>query len=111
VADITAKRKAAKRARRAEVEDRVIQGRVPRAAYSIPEFCVAHRISEGLYYKLRKQGLGPREMRSSVNTSPSIPIHRRPPRLFPNDPVRLYLGRRAGHEALGGILPGPDFGH
>jgi hypothetical protein len=36
---------------------------VPRAAYSIPEFCEAHRICEAFYYKLRAAGLGPREMR------------------------------------------------
>jgi hypothetical protein len=37
---------------------------VPRAAYSIPEFCEAHRICEAFYYKLRAAGLGPREMRA-----------------------------------------------
>ena len=37
---------------------------VPRAAYSIPEFCEAHRICEAFYYKLRALGLGPREMRA-----------------------------------------------
>jgi hypothetical protein len=36
---------------------------VPRAAYSIPEFCKAHRICEAFYYKMRAAGLGPREMR------------------------------------------------
>src|SRR6188472_2547512 len=35
----------------------------PRLALSIPEFCEAHGISEGLYYKLKKQGEGPREMK------------------------------------------------
>jgi len=40
-----------------------MDGQVPRAAYSIPEFCTAHRISESLYYKLRAHGLGPRELR------------------------------------------------
>lgn len=57
------KRNAEKRARRARIEARVIEGQVPRAAYSIPEFCAAHRISEGFYYKLRHAGLGPRECR------------------------------------------------
>ena len=33
------------------------------AAYSIAAFCVAHGISESFYFKLREQGLGPREMR------------------------------------------------
>jgi hypothetical protein len=32
-------------------------------AYTIPEFCVAHRISESFYYKIRLLGLGPRETR------------------------------------------------
>jgi len=35
---------------------------VERAAYSIREFCVAHRISESFYFKLRARGLGPREL-------------------------------------------------
>jgi hypothetical protein len=36
---------------------------VPRAAYTIPEFCEAHRISESMYYKGRDAGVGPREGR------------------------------------------------
>jgi hypothetical protein len=43
-----------------------VTGRGPtteRAAYTIPEFCVAHRISESFYYKIRPLGLGPRETR------------------------------------------------
>ena len=35
----------------------------PRLALSIPEFCEAHGISEGFFYKLKKQGEGPREMK------------------------------------------------
>ena len=34
------------------------------AAYTIPEFCEAHRISESMYYKIRADGLGPREARA-----------------------------------------------
>ena len=34
------------------------------AAYSIPEFCEAHRISESMYYKIRGLGLGPKEARA-----------------------------------------------
>ena len=34
---------------------------VPRAAYTIPEFCITHRMSESMYYKIRAEGLGPRE--------------------------------------------------
>jgi len=35
---------------------------VPAAAYSIREFCAAHRLSESMYFKMRALGLGPREM-------------------------------------------------
>jgi hypothetical protein len=35
---------------------------IPAAAFSIREFCVAHRLSESMYFKLRAQGLGPDEM-------------------------------------------------
>ena len=31
------------------------------AAFTIPEFCTAHRISRTFYYELRKRGLGPDE--------------------------------------------------
>jgi len=40
----------------------------PRLALSIPEFCEAHGISEGFYYKLKKQGEGPREMKVGART-------------------------------------------
>ena len=40
----------------------------PRLALSIPEFCEAHGISEGFYYKLKKQGQGPREMKVGART-------------------------------------------
>jgi hypothetical protein len=36
---------------------------VPRTAFSVAEFCAANNISEGLYRKLREQGLAPRETR------------------------------------------------
>jgi hypothetical protein len=41
-----------------------IARQVPREAYTIPEFCEAHRISQSMYFKLRNAGLGPREMRA-----------------------------------------------
>jgi hypothetical protein len=44
------------------VHDRLPRIRDPPAAYSIAEFCRAHRISQSMYFKLRGQGLGPREM-------------------------------------------------
>jgi hypothetical protein len=34
------------------------------AAYTIPEFTVAHRMSESFYYKIRRLGLGPDESRT-----------------------------------------------
>ena len=40
----------------------------PRLALSIPEFCEAHGISEGFFYKLKKQGEGPREMKVGART-------------------------------------------
>jgi len=46
--------------------------KVLRAAYSIPEFCEAHRICEAFYYKLRAAGLGPREMRTLRKVTISI---------------------------------------
>jgi hypothetical protein len=40
----------------------------PRLALSIIEFCKSHGISQGFYFKLRAQGLGPREMRLGSRT-------------------------------------------
>lgn len=34
---------------------------VPRVAYTVPEFCAAHRVSLSMYYKMRAAGKGPRE--------------------------------------------------
>jgi hypothetical protein len=48
------------------------EAEVPRAAYSIPEFCTAHRICEAFYYKLRAAGLGPREMRAGRRVTVSM---------------------------------------
>jgi len=36
---------------------------VPRAAYSVREFCEAYGISKAMYYKLKADHLNPREMR------------------------------------------------
>ena len=33
-----------------------------KAADTIPEFCCRHSISQSFYFKLKKLGLGPREM-------------------------------------------------
>ena len=34
----------------------------PRAAFTVPEFCAAHRISVAKYYEMKKEGWGPVEM-------------------------------------------------
>ena len=34
---------------------------VPPAWYSVREFCLAHRLSTSMYFKLKAQGRGPRE--------------------------------------------------
>lgn len=34
-----------------------------RAAYTIREFCAAHGISQAIFYEMKRDGLGPREMR------------------------------------------------
>jgi hypothetical protein len=47
---------------RPEVTGRRVIADQPIAAFSIREFCAAHRISQSMYYKLRNMGLGPREM-------------------------------------------------
>jgi hypothetical protein len=47
---------------RRECESSTRDERPPAAAYSIREFCAAHRLSESMYFKLRNQGLGPDEM-------------------------------------------------
>jgi hypothetical protein len=44
-------------------------GKAPAAsadAYSIDEFCTAHRISRGLFYKMRAAGTGPREIHAGT---------------------------------------------
>jgi len=48
------------------------EAEVPRAAFTIKEFCAAHRISEAMYFKLRNAGLGPREMRSMRKVTISV---------------------------------------
>jgi hypothetical protein len=38
------------------------RGPPPRAAFTVPEFCAAHRISVAKYYEMKKEGWGPVEM-------------------------------------------------
>jgi len=44
------------------------QSPTPQLALNILQFCDAHDISEGFYYKMKKQGLGPREMKLGSRT-------------------------------------------
>jgi hypothetical protein len=36
----------------------------PAAAYTVKQFCEAHGISISHYYNMKRQGVGPREMRA-----------------------------------------------
>ena len=45
---------------------------VPRVAYTVPEFCAAHRFSLSMYYKLREAGKGPRESHAGTKTLISV---------------------------------------
>jgi hypothetical protein len=49
---------------RAEITGRKISDPIGRCAFSVDEFCTAHRISRAHYYNLRKLGLGPDEARA-----------------------------------------------
>jgi hypothetical protein len=53
-------------------EPKRVDADVPRAAFTIKEFCEAHRLSEAMYFKLRNAGLGPREMRALGKVTISI---------------------------------------
>jgi hypothetical protein len=50
------------------VTSRQLSGAVERAAYTISEFCNAHRISRAHYYNLKKLGQGPDEARAGDRT-------------------------------------------
>jgi hypothetical protein len=39
------------------------QPQTPPACFTVKTFCAAHDLSESFYFKLKNQGLGPREMR------------------------------------------------
>jgi len=47
---------------RPEVTGRKVIADQTFAAFTIAEFCRAHRISQSMYFKQRALGLGPREM-------------------------------------------------
>jgi hypothetical protein len=40
----------------------------PPIAFTIPEFCAAHRFGPAHYYKLKQEGLGPREIKLGTRT-------------------------------------------
>ena len=41
---------------------------IPPAAYSVPEFCEAHRISRSLFYLSLQEGWGPTVMKAGART-------------------------------------------
>ena len=44
----------------------------PRLALTISEFCRSHAISPGLYYKMKRRGEAPREMKVGARTLISV---------------------------------------
>ena len=56
---------------RGEVTGRKL-GEIEPQAFTVPEFCQAHRISESFYYKLKARGLGPIETRLLSKTIISL---------------------------------------
>ena len=57
---------------RPEVTGRRTRSPVILAAYSIEQFCQAHGISIDLYFKLQRQGLGPKTMKAGARTLISV---------------------------------------
>lgn len=61
---------------------------VAAAAYSIGEFCAAHRISEMTYHRLQREGLGPRIMkvrnRTIISTEAAAAWRRERERVAPS---------------------------
>src|SRR5262249_33982086 len=50
-----------RRERRRERREQLRQ-QIPPACFTVTTFCLAHHISESFFFKLRNDGLGPREM-------------------------------------------------
>jgi hypothetical protein len=59
-------------ATRPEVTRRKTRSTVALSAYSIEQFCDAHGISTDLYFKMQRQGLGPKTMRVGSRTLISV---------------------------------------
>jgi len=57
---------------RPEITGRKKRSNVGLAAYSIEEFCQAHGISIDLYFKLQRQGLGPKTLKAGSRTLISV---------------------------------------
>jgi hypothetical protein len=57
---------------RPEVSRRTTRSTVNLAAYSIEQFCTAHGISIDLYFKMQRQGLGPKTMKAGSRTLISV---------------------------------------
>jgi hypothetical protein len=57
---------------RPQITGRKAHSTVALAAYSIQQFCEAHGISLDFYFKLQRQGLGPRTMKVGARTLISI---------------------------------------
>jgi hypothetical protein len=49
------------------VSDIKSEPRLERASYTVQEFCARHNISRPTYHRLRRLGLGPKEMRPAMN--------------------------------------------
>jgi hypothetical protein len=59
-------------ASRPEITGRKTQSTVALSAYSIAQFCQAHGISIDLYFKMQRQGLGPKTMKAGSRTLISV---------------------------------------
>jgi predicted DNA-binding transcriptional regulator AlpA len=82
------------------------------AASTIPEFCRQHGISTPTYYKLRADGLGPREMRlgAAVRISDEAAAEWRRARENPQGPEAEEVRRRAESMAERGRAAGKSGG-
>ena len=59
-------------ARHSEEAGRKSRQPVNPSAYSIEQFCQAHNISVDLYFKMQRQGLGPKTMKAGARTLISV---------------------------------------
>jgi hypothetical protein len=59
-------------ASRPEITGRKTRSTVALSAYSIEQFCRSHGISIDLYFKIKRQGLGPKTMKVGSRTLISV---------------------------------------